>query len=65
MHAVACQRIQVAGEGRDRVLPSPVFISAIFMVQHHAAYQLNIEVTHLQHPPASLAHRRKSFGQNF
>jgi hypothetical protein len=29
-------------------LPSPVFISAILPVQHHAAHQLHVVVAHLE-----------------
>ena len=34
-------------------------------MQHHAADELHVEVPHLQHAPARLAHYRKGFGKDF
>ena len=48
-----------------RVLPSPVFISAILpAVQHHAADQLHVEVAHVEDAAAGLADHGKGFGQD-
>ena len=65
VHAMACQRIQVAGQGRYQGLAfAGLHFGDLALVQHHAADQLHVKVPHLQYPPASLAHHREGFGQN-
>jgi hypothetical protein len=44
-------------------LPSPVFISAIAVVQHDAADELHVVVPHVQHAAAGLADDGKCFRQ--
>ena len=45
-------------------MPSPVFISAILpRVQHHAAYELHVEMPHVEHTLARLADDGKRFRQ--
>ena len=65
VHAMTGQRIQVARQGRDQGLAfAGLHFGDLALVQHHAADQLHVEVAHLQHPPACLAHHRKGFGQD-
>jgi len=65
MHAVAGQRIQIAGErGDQRLAFAGLHLADLALVQHHAADQLYVEVAHLHRAPAGLADHRKGLGQN-
>ena len=64
MHAAAGHRVEAAASGATRVLPSPVFISAILpWCSTMPPMQLDIEVPHAQLAPADLAGRREYLGQ--
>ena len=48
-----------------RVLPSPVFISAMVpAVEGEAADELDVEVPHVQHAASRLAHHREGLGED-
>ena len=65
VHAVAGQRIQIAGQrGHQRFAFAGLHLGNLALVQHHAADQLHVEVPHLHRAPARLAHHRKRLGQN-
>ncbi len=65
VHAVACQRIQVAGESGDQGFAfTGLHFGDLALVQHHAAYQLHVKMPHLQYPAAGLTHHGEGFGQN-
>ena len=52
--------MSTAGSVATRVLPSPVFISAISpLVQHHAADELDVEVALAERALGGLAHDRE------
>ncbi len=61
---VAGQGVEVDGQGGDRVLPSPVFISAIHPKwRAMPAHQLDVEVALAEHPPGRLAHEGERLDQ--
>ena len=65
VHAVAGQRIQVAGQRcHQRFAFAGLHFGDLALVQHHAADQLHVEVAHLHRAPSRLAHHRKRLGQN-
>jgi hypothetical protein len=65
VHAVAGQRVQIAGQrGHQRLAFAGLHLGDLALVQHHAADQLHVEVAHLHRAPAGLAHHRKGLGQN-
>ncbi len=65
VHAVAGQRIQIAGQRRhQRLAFAGLHLGDLALVQHHAADQLHVEVAHLHGAPARLAHHRERLGQN-
>ena len=65
VHAVAGERIQIAGQrGHQRFAFAGLHLRNLALVQHHAADQLHVEVPHLHRAPARLAHHRKGLGQN-
>ena len=56
VNAVAGQRVQVARQGGDQRLAFTGFhFGDLALVEHHAANQLNVEMTHVQHAAAGLA----------
>jgi hypothetical protein len=65
VHAVAGERIQIAGEGGDQRFAFAGFhFGDLALVQHHAADQLHVEVAHLHRAPAGLADHGEGLGQN-
>jgi hypothetical protein len=65
VNAVAGQGVQIAGErGDQRFSFAGLHFGNLALVQHHAADQLHIEVTHLHGAPAGLAHHGEGLGQN-
>ena len=64
MHALARQRVEIAGERRHQRL---AFAGAHFgdgaFVQHHAAEQLHIEMALAQRPLGGFAHQGKGRGE--
>ncbi len=64
VHAVAGERVQVAGEGGDeRLAFAGSHLGDLALVQHHAADQLHVEVAHLHGAPAGLADHGKGLRQ--
>jgi len=64
VHAASGQRVQVGRERRDeRLAFARAHFRDLAVVQDHAADQLHIEVTHLQHAFARLAADRERLGQ--
>ena len=65
MGALACQGIQIDGQGRNQgfSLARAHFGDHAF-VQHYAAYQLNVEMALAQGPLGRLAHGGKGFRQD-
>ena len=56
VHALAGQRVEVGGQGRDQGLAlAGAHLADLALVQHHAADQLHVEVAHTEHPAAGLA----------
>ena len=65
VHAVASQGVQVAGQGgHQRLALAGLHFRDFALVQHHAADQLYVEVTHLDRAPAGLAHHCEDLGKN-
>ncbi len=65
VHAVAGERIQVAGErGHQRLAFAGFHLGDLALVQNHAANQLHVEVAHLYRAPSCLANHREGLGQN-
>ena len=63
VHTLARQGIEVHRESCDQGLAlAGAHLGNLAAVQHHAADQLHIEVTHAQHALAGLAHHGKGFG---
>ena len=62
--ALAGERIQVGGQrGDQRLALAGLHLRDAAAVQHHAADQLDVEVPHVQHPPAGLAYDGKGLHQ--
>jgi hypothetical protein len=62
--ALAGERVQVGGERRDEGLAlAGLHLRDHPAVQRHPADQLDVEVAHLEHAPAGLAHDREGLGQ--
>ena len=60
VHALAFERIQVGGKGRDKGLAfAGLHLGDGAAVEHRAADELHVEVPHVQHAPARLAHDGK------
>ena len=64
VHALAGQRIQVHRQrGHQRLALAGAHLGDLAFVQRDAAHQLHVEVAHLEHALARLAHHGKSLGQ--
>ena len=64
MHAVTSQRIEVGRQRRDQGLAlAGTHFGDFAVMQHHAADQLHVEMTHPQGPLAGLTHHCEGFGQ--
>ncbi len=64
MHAIAGQRIEVAGQrGHQRLAFTGTHFGDLAVMQHHAADHLHVEVAHAEHALAGLANNGKGFGQ--
>ena len=64
MNALACQRVEVSGKGRDECLAfARLHLGDLAAVQHDAADQLHVEVPHVEHPPAGFADHRERLRQ--
>ena len=65
MRAAAAQRIQIYRQGGyQRFAFAGFHFRNLAIVQHHAADQLDVEVTHVEHAPAGLAHHGKGLDQD-
>ena len=59
------QRVQVDRQGGDQGFAfAGLHLGNRARVQHHAADQLHVEVTHVERAPAGLAHHGEGLGQN-
>ncbi len=57
VHALAGQRIEIGGERRDQRLAfAGAHLGDLAVMQHRTADQLDVEVAHVEHAPARLAH---------
>jgi hypothetical protein len=66
MHAFAGQRIQIRGQRSDQGLAfAGAHLGDLAAMQHHAADQLYVEVTHAERAPARLPYRGESFRHQF
>ena len=64
MHALAAQGIKVRGQGRHQCLAfTGTHLGNFAVMQHHAANQLHIEMTHAQRTLAGFANGGEGFGQ--
>ncbi len=64
MHAVAGQRVEIGGQGRDQRLPfAGTHFGDLAVVKNHAANQLNIEVPHAEYALAGFPDHRERFRQ--
>ncbi len=64
MHALAEQRVEVDRQRRgQRLALAGAHLGDLALVQHDAADELDVEVAHLQHALAGLAHQREGLGQ--
>ena len=64
VHALAVQSVQIGGQGGDQRLAfAGDHLGDVAAVQDHAAHQLDVEVAHVQEPPARLAAGRERLGQ--
>ena len=62
--ALACERIQVGGQGRhERLALAGLHLGDPALVQHRAADQLDVEVAHVEHAPSGLADDGERFRQ--
>ena len=62
--ALAGERVQVGGQGGDEGLAlARLHLRDHPAVQHHPADELDVEVAHVEHAPAALAHDREGLGQ--
>ncbi len=65
MDALARERVEIGGERRDKRLAfAGSHLGDGAFMQHHAADELNIEMTLAQHAPRGFAHRRKGGDEN-
>ena len=66
VYAPAREGIEVGRQGGHQGFAlAGLHLGDLALVQHHAAYQLHIEVAHAQHPLAGFAHHGKGLGQQF
>ena len=64
VHALAVERIEVGRQrGDERLAFAGLHLGDPPAVQHHAADELHVEVPHVEHAPAGLAHDGERFGQ--
>ncbi len=64
VYALRGQGVQVGGQGRhQRLAFAGAHLGDLAVVQDHAADELDIEMTHAQHPPAHLAHHGEGIGE--
>ena len=64
MHSPARQGIEIDCQGGYQGLAfTGAHLGDPALVQHHAADQLHVEMTHAQHPPGNLADRGEGLGQ--
>jgi hypothetical protein len=62
VNALAFERIQIGGRRRhQRLAFTGLHFRDPALVQHHAADQLDVEVPHVEHPPAGLPNHREGF----
>ncbi|CAI8247583.1 MAG: Uncharacterised protein [Prochlorococcus marinus str. MIT 9313] len=62
MHPTASEGIEVARQSGYKSLPfTGLHLTNLTLMQHHAADQLHIEMTHAEHPFSSLTHNSKGF----
>ena len=65
VNAASGERIQVHRQGRNqRFAFAGLHFGDLALMQHHAADELHVEVAHLQHAPAGLAHHREGLGKD-
>ena len=65
VNAAAGESIEIAGQGGNQGLALAGFhLGDLTFVQHHAADQLHIKVTHAKHTLAGLSYDRKGFRQD-
>ena len=63
--ALAGERVEITGQGRDeRLTFTRSHLGDSPRVQHHAADQLDVVVTHLERPHRGFAHRRKRIAED-
>ena len=66
MDTTTGEGVEVAGQGGHKGFAFPGFhLGNLTLVQHHAANQLNVEVTHAQNTLAGFAHHCKGLRQDF
>ena len=66
VHAASAEGIQVDRESGDQGFSFASFhFGDLPLVQNHAADQLHVEVAHVEHAPAGLAHHREGLHQQF
>ncbi|MNF33723.1 hypothetical protein D3C84_145450 [compost metagenome] len=64
VHTATGQRVQIGRQRRGEGLAfTRLHLGDAVGVQHHAADQLHVEVTHAEHPAGRLAHRGERFRQ--
>ncbi len=64
MHALARERVQVGGQGSDQGLAlARLHLRDCAAVEDDAPDELDVEVAHVEHAPASLAHDREGLGK--
>ena len=64
MHALAGQRVQIGGQGRDEGLAlTGLHLGDVAEVQRRATHDLHVVVPLAQHPLGGLAHGRERLGQ--
>ena len=62
--AFAFERVEIGGQRRDqRLALAGLHLGDLAFVEHGAADQLDVEVPHVQHAPAGLAHDGERLGQ--
>ncbi len=65
VHALAFQRVQVAGQrGDQRLAFAGLHLGDLALVQHHAADKLHVEVPHVQRAAPRFAAEREGFRKN-
>ena len=64
VHALALERVEVAGEGRDqRLALAGLHLGDLPLVQHDAADELHVVVPHPERPPAAFAADREGLDE--